>query len=254
MITRTAFVTGASSGFGAAIARRLAERGMKLILLARRSERLQKLASELGVPAHTIACDIRDNAAVKSALQNLPAKFRDIDILVNNAGLALGLESADKTDWADWLQMIDTNCTALAYLTRLVVVGMVERRRGHIINMGSVAGHYAYPGGNVYGASKAFVEQFSRGLRADLAGHKIRVTHIAPGLAGGSEFSQVRFHGDEQKAQAVYENTQPLMPADIAECVDWVIHLPEHVNINSIELMPTCQAAGPLAVHRNKTA
>lgn len=247
---KTAFITGASSGFGAAIAERLAKRGFHLVLLARRKDRLEQLASALAVPVHVIGCDVRDEQALRSAVSALPAEFATIDVLVNNAGLALGLEGAHEAAWEDWLQMIDTNCTAVALLTRLILPGMVKRRSGHVVMMGSVAGAYAYPGGNVYGASKAFVEQLSRNLRADVARHGVRVTHIAPGLAGGSEFSEVRFHGDREKAQQVYAGTEPLLPSDIAECVDWAIQQPAHVNINSIELMPTCQASGPLAVNR----
>lgn len=246
----TALVTGASSGFGLAIAERLAQRGLKLVLLARRKDRLEALAARLPVRSHVITCDVRDQQALASALTQLPADFTDIDVLVNNAGLALGLEPADRASWADWQQMIETNCTAVAYLTRLVLPGMVERRKGHVFLMGSVAGHYAYPGGNVYGASKAFVEQLARGLRADLVAQNIRVTHIAPGLAGGSEFSEVRFHGDSERAKSVYAGTHPLMPNDIAECVDWALAQPAHVNINSIEVMPVAQASGPLQVYR----
>jgi NADP-dependent 3-hydroxy acid dehydrogenase YdfG len=250
MTPKTAFITGASSGFGLAIAEKFAARGHRLVLLARREDRLKDLARSLKVPNHIIACDIRDGEALRTQFDSLPRDFSAIDILVNNAGLALGLEGAHKTNWAEWQQMIDTNCTALAYLTRLITPQMVERKSGHVILMGSVAGHYAYPGGNLYGASKAFVEQFARGLRADFAPLGIRVTLIAPGLAGGSEFSEVRFQGDKAKAAAVYAGTEPLLPVDIAECVDWATHLPPHVNINSIELMPTCQASGPLAVYR----
>lgn len=250
MNSPVALITGASSGFGRATAERFAAAKMKLVLLARREERLRELSENLSVPCHTIACDVRDGEALRAAIRAIPGDFARIDILVNNAGLALGLEAAHRTDWQDWQQMIETNCTALALLTRLVLPDMVERRSGHIVLMGSVAGHYAYPGGNVYGASKAFVEQFARGLRADLLGQGVRVTHIAPGLSGGSEFSEVRFHGDREKAAAVYIGTEPLLPQDIAETVYWAVSQPRHVNINSIELMPVCQASGPLQVHR----
>lgn len=246
----TTIITGASSGFGAAIAERLAGQGHRLVLVARRRERLEALAAKLNVPTHIVACDVRDHDAVRIAIHALPPDFAEVDVLVLNAGLALGLEPAHETQWADWQQMIETNCTAVAHLTRLILPGMVARRRGHVILMGSVAGTYAYPGGNAYGATKAFVEQFARGLRADVAPHGIRVTHIAPGLAGGSEFSQVRFHGDAERAEKVYANAEPLQPNDIAECVSWSLAQPAHVNINSIELMPTQQASGPLAVYR----
>ncbi len=225
-------------------------RGFKLVLLARRTERLQALAKKLRTECHVIACDVRDRERLSEAIGNLPQNFAAVDILINNAGLALGLEPAHETQWADWQQMIETNCTAVAYLTRLIAPGMVARGSGHIVMLGSVAGNYAYPGGNVYGATKAFVAQLSLNLRADLAPYGIRVTHIAPGLAGGSEFSEVRFHGDAAKAAAVYKGTEPLLPADVAECVDWAVRQPRHVNINTIELMPTCQAPGALNVHR----
>ena len=247
---KIALVTGASSGFGEAIAERLAARGMKLILLARRADRLQALAQRLNVPCHIIAVDVRDQAALRAAIATIPAEFAAIDVLVNNAGLALGLEPAHKADWNDWQQMIDTNCTALALLSRLILPGMVERGRGHVLMMGSIAGSYAYPGGNAYGASKAFVDQFARNLRADLLGTGVRVTNIEPGLVGGSEFSLVRFKGDAEKAAKVYAGADALTPADVAECVDWAIAQPAHVNISSIEVMPVCQAHGPLAVHR----
>ena len=250
MASKTVFITGASSGFGSAMAERFASRGSKLVLLARRGDRLQALAARLQVPCQLIECDVRESERLGEAIGALPKEFSQIDILINNAGLALGLEPAHKTEWSDWQQMIATNCTAVAHLTRLVAPQMVSRQSGHIVMIGSVAASHAYPGGNIYGATKAFVAQFSAGLRADLAPFGIRVTHIAPGLAGESEFSQVRFHGDEAKAAAVYTGTQPLTPADIAECVDWAVQQPPHVNINSIELMPTCQATGPLAVYR----
>ena len=211
---------------------------------------MQALAKKLRTECHVIACDVRDRERLSEAIGNLPQNFAAVDILINNAGLALGLEPAHETQWADWQQMIETNCTAVAYLTRLIAPGMVARGSGHIVMLGSVAGNYAYPGGNVYGATKAFVAQLSLNLRADLAPYGIRVTHIAPGLAGGSEFSEVRFHGDAAKAAAVYKGTEPLLPADVAECVDWAVRQPRHVNINTIELMPTCQAPGALNVHR----
>jgi 3-hydroxy acid dehydrogenase / malonic semialdehyde reductase len=197
-----------------------------------------------------IAVDVRDQAALRAAIAAIPSEFAAVDVLVNNAGLALGLEPAHKADWNDWQQMIDTNCTALALLTRLLLPGMVERGRGHVLMMGSIAGSYAYPGGNAYGASKAFVDQFARNVRADVLGTGVRVTNIEPGLVGGSEFSLVRFKGDAEKAAKVYAGADALTPTDVAECVDWAIAQPSHVNISSIEVMPVCQAHGPLAVHR----
>lgn len=245
-----ALITGASTGFGAAIATRLADEGYDLILLARRLEKLQALAEQLPASSHLIACDLREQEAVRAAIAAIPAEFADIDVLINNAGLALGLEPAHRADWQDWQQMIDTNCTALALMTRLILPGMVERQKGHLVMMGSIAGAYAYPGGNAYGATKAFVEQFARNLRADLLGTGIRVTNIEPGLVGGSEFSLVRFKGDVEKAATVYKGANALQPEDIAESVAWALKQPKYVNINSIEIMPVSQAHGPLAIHR----
>ncbi len=244
-----ALITGASSGFGAAIAQQLAPH-YRLILVARRAEKLQALAQSLSTDTQILTLDVRDHRAVEQALQQLPESWRTIDVLINNAGLALGLEPAHKADWQDWQQMIDTNCTALVWLSRLLLPGMVERGRGHVVNIGSIAGSYAYPGGNVYGASKAFVEQFSRNLRADLLGTGVRVTNIEPGMVGGSEFSLVRFKGDADKAAKVYAGAKALTPDDIANAVVWALSQPPHVNICAIELMPTCQAHGPLQIHR----
>lgn len=244
------FVTGASAGFGAAIARRFAKDGARLILAARRVERVQALANELNVPTHVIELDVRDNAAIEHAAANLPAEFRAIDLLVNNAGLALGLETAHRALLDDWERMVDTNIKGLMYMTRAVLPDMVERGRGHIINIGSTAGEWPYPGGNVYGGTKAFVRQFSLNLRADLIGTPIRVTDVEPGLAGGTEFSNVRFHGDDARAAKVYENADALTAEDVAETVHWIATRPAHVNINTISLMPTCQAHGAWAVHR----
>ena len=247
---RTVLITGATAGFGTAIARRYAALGARLILSGRRADRLAELKAELGVPCHTLVLDVRDRDAVFAAIQSLPADFADIDVLVNNAGLALGLEGAHQTDIRDWDTMIDTNIKGLCYLTRCILPGMVDRNRGHIINMGSIAGTYPYPGGNVYGATKAFVKQFSRNLLTDLNHTKVRVTNIEPGLSE-SEFSVVRFHGDKDKADAVYKGTEPLRPVDIAEIVHWVTSVPAHVNINTVEVMPVCQSCGPLAIHRD---
>jgi 3-hydroxy acid dehydrogenase / malonic semialdehyde reductase len=248
----TALITGASSGFGEAIARRWAQQGKRLILLARREERLNALVDELSKQAscHAIVCDIRDKDRLKHQLENLPEAFQSVDILVNNAGLALGLEPAAEASWLDWEQMIETNCMSLAWMTRFILPGMLARQRGHIINMGSIAGYYAYKGANVYGATKAFVEQFSQNLRADVLGSPIRVTHIAPGLAGGSEFSLVRFKGDQKKADQVYTGVQPLLPESVAEAVVWAVNQPAFVNICTIELMPTCQAVSGVMVNR----
>lgn len=252
MTANTVLITGASAGFGAAIARRFARDGATLILTARRGERLQALARELKVPTHLIELDVRENAAVTAALDKLPKEFAAVDLLVNNAGLALGLEPAQQAALADWEQMVDTNIKGLLYMTRALLPGMVARGRGHVINLGSIAGEWPYPGGNVYGATKAFVRQFSLNLRADLIGTPVRVTDIEPGMCGGTEFSQVRFKGDEAKAAKVYENVQPLTAEDIADTVHWVASRPPHVNVNTISLMPVAQAFSPLAVHRGK--
>lgn len=245
------FVTGASAGFGAAIARRFAADGARVVIAGRRGERLRKLASELGPRALPVELDVRDKTAIDAVLAALPAEFADVDVLVNNAGLALGLEPAHKALLSDWEQMVDTNIKGLMTMTRALLPGMVERKRGHVINIGSIAGEWPYPGGNVYGATKAFVRQFSLNLRADLLGTKVRVTDVEPGLCGGTEFSNVRFHGDDARAAKIYENTTPLTAEDIADTVHWIASRPAHVNINTISLMPVDQAFSPLTIHRN---
>jgi 3-hydroxy acid dehydrogenase/malonic semialdehyde reductase len=252
-MNNTVLITGATSGFGQSCARRFSANGWDLVLIGRRTDRLNDLKTELSDKSrvHTLTLDVRDRESVTSRLQNLPDPFRNVDVLINSAGLALGLLPAHQTDLNDWETMVDTNIKGLMYCTRGLLPGMVERNRGHIINLGSVAGKYPYPGGNVYGATKAFVAQFSRNLRADLLGTRIRVTNIEPGLAE-TEFSIVRFKGDASKAGSVYKDTEPLTGTDIADIAYFVATLPEHVNINSLEVMPTCQAWGPLAVHREK--
>ncbi|SFF52674.1 3-hydroxy acid dehydrogenase / malonic semialdehyde reductase [Fontimonas thermophila] len=244
------FVTGASAGFGAAIARRFIATGARVIIAGRRGERLRRLAAELGPLALPVSLDVRDKTAIDTVLAGLPAAFADIDVLVNNAGLALGLDPAHKARLEDWEQMVDTNIKGLMYMTRALLPGMVARQRGHIVNIGSIAGEWPYPGGNVYGATKAFVRQFSLNLRADLLGTRVRVTDIEPGLSGGTEFSVVRFHGDAAQAAKVYENTTPLSAEDIADIVHWVVTRPPHVNVNTLSVMPVDQAFAPLAVHR----
>jgi 3-hydroxy acid dehydrogenase/malonic semialdehyde reductase len=246
----TVMVTGASVGFGAAIARRFAATGARVIVCARRSDRVTALAHELGDRVHAIELDVRDRAAVDRTIAALPAEFAAIDVLVNNAGLAKGLEPAQRASLDDWDQMVDTNCKGLMYATRAVLPGMVARGRGHIINIGSVAGSYPYPGGNVYGASKAFVHQFSLNLRSDLHGTGVRVTCVEPGLASGTEFSTVRFDGDQDRARAVYTGVDALGPDDVAETVHWVASLPPHVNVNVIELMTVAQSFGAFQIHR----
>ncbi|MDI3490776.1 NADP-dependent 3-hydroxy acid dehydrogenase [Thauera propionica] len=244
------FVTGASAGFGAAIARSFVKGGHRVVATARRKDRLDALAAELGDALLPLELDVRDADAVAAAPASLPADFAAIDVLVNNAGLALGLEPAHKASLDDWHTMIDTNCTGLVQVTRAFLPGMVERNRGHVFNLGSIAGRWPYAGGNVYGATKAFVRQFSLNLRADLLGTAIRVTDIEPGLCGGTEFSNVRFHGDDDKAAQVYANVQPLTAEDIADSIYWIATRPAHVNINTIELMPVAQSFAGLAVHR----
>ena len=246
------FVTGATSGFGAAIARRFAAEGHRVIAAGRRHDRLNALVEELGRHRiHPLVLDVRDRRAVEASVADIPDDFKDIDLLVNNAGLALGLEPAQAADLDAWEAMVDTNVKGVMYVTRTVLPGMVMRNRGHIVNLGSAAASYPYPGGNVYGATKAFVRQFSLNLRADLLGTRVRVTDVEPGLVGGTEFSAVRFRGDAQKATRLYEGADALTPDDVAETVYWVATLPARVNVNTIEIMPVSQAFAPLAVHRN---
>jgi 3-hydroxy acid dehydrogenase/malonic semialdehyde reductase len=244
-------VTGATAGFGVAITRRFVAEGHRVIAAGRRIDRLEALRAELGDAVFPLQLDVTDRVATEAVTTRLPAAFAAVDILVNNAGLALGLEPAHKADLDDWETMIDTNVKGLARMTRSLLPGMVERGRGHIVNLGSVAAHFPYPGGNVYGATKAFVDQFSLNLRADLLGTPVRVTNVEPGLCGGTEFSNVRFKGDDDKASKIYDGTQPLTAEDIADTVFWVATRPAHVNINSVQMMPVCQAFGPLAVKRN---
>lgn len=243
-------VTGASSGFGAAICETLIKAGYRVIGAARRLDKLQALQTELGSNFLPLQMDVSDTASVDQALAALPAEFAEIDCLINNAGLALGLEPAPAADFSDWLTMIQTNIIGLTYLTRQVLPDMVTRKQGYVMNIGSIAGSYPYPGGNVYGASKAFVRQFSLNLRADLAGSGVRVSNIEPGLCGGTEFSNVRFKGDDERAAKLYENVEYIRPQDIADTVLWLYQRPAHVNVNSIEIMPVAQSFGPLPISR----
>jgi 3-hydroxy acid dehydrogenase / malonic semialdehyde reductase len=247
---RTVFVTGASSGFGAAVARRFAASGARVVASARRAERLAELAAELGSLLLPVTLDVRDRAAVSEVVAGLPAEFAEIDVLVNNAGLALGQEPAQAADLDDWDQMIDTNCKGLVYCTRAILPGMVARKRGHVISLGSVAGTYPYPGGNVYGGTKAFVHQFSIALRSDVHGTGVRVTCVEPGMAD-TEFSTVRFHGDKERAGSVYAGMQPMTADDIAESIYWAATMPAHVNVNVIELMATAQSWAAYQVARS---
>jgi 3-hydroxy acid dehydrogenase/malonic semialdehyde reductase len=236
-------VTGATSGFGAAIARRFVRDGHRVVATGRRVERLQALQAELGAErCHIQALDVRDRAATEGFVAALPAGWEAVDVLVNNAGLALGLEPAPAASLDDWEAMIDTNCKGLAFMTRALLPGMVARAKGHIINIGSTAAEFPYPGGNCYGATKAFVYQFSLNLRADLAGTPLRVTDIEPGMCSGTEFSNVRFKGDDAKAAGVYAGAQALTADDVADAVSYVATRPPHVNINSMQLMVRARA------------
>jgi 3-hydroxy acid dehydrogenase/malonic semialdehyde reductase len=249
-MTKTALVTGASAGFGAAIARRLVADGWRVVACARRKDRLDALREELGEGLLAHPLDVADAAAVAALPDALPQGWREIELLVNNAGLAKGMEPAWSASLEGWEEMVAVNAQGLMRVTRALLPAMVERDRGLIVNLGSTAGNYAYPGGNVYGATKAFVEQFTLGLKADLIGTGVRVSCIEPGMVGGTEFSAVRFGGDQAKADKVYEGATPLTAEDIAATVAWIAALPAHMNVNLIELMPTCQAPAAPAVKR----
>lgn len=245
-------ITGASSGIGAACARAFAPLGVKLLLAARRLSRLQTLATQLeaefGVHTHTFQLDVRDRTQVASQLQALPPEWSDINVLVNNAGLSRGLNKLYEGSIQDWEEMIDTNIKGLLYMTRAIVPGMVQRQQGHVINIGSIAGHQTYPNGNVYCGSKAAVRAISEGLKQDLLGTPVRVSAVDPGLVE-TEFSDVRFHGDTERAKAVYADTVPLTPEDIADVVVFCATRPPHVNISELLVLPTAQSGATL-VHR----
>src|SRR5262245_40594181 len=244
-------VTGASSGFGAEIARRFARAGHRIVAAGRRVDRLEALRAELGDDkVLVLPLDVRAGDAIARAVAGLPPDLAPVDLLVNNAGLALGLEPAHEASLDDWNQMVDTNIKGLMTVTRAVLPGMVARNRGHVVNIGSTAASWPYAGANVYGATKAFVHQFSLKLRADLAATRVRVTAVHPGMVDGTEFSNVRVHGDDASAAQVYEGADPLTPADVAETVFWVATLPDRVNINYIELMPVSQSFAGLSVSR----
>ena len=249
-MVKTVLVTGATAGFGQAVARRFVRDGHRVIATGRRADRLEALRAELGASLLPFQLDVTEAAAVALLPSSLPAAWREVDVLVNNAGLALGVAPAQSAVLQDWETMIATNVTGLMRMTHALLPGMVERDHGHIVNVSSTAARYPYPGGNIYGASKAFVTHLSANLKADLVGTGVRITDLEPGLVGGSEFSAVRFGGDAEKAKAVYAGTTPLSPEDIAEAVAWVVGLPPHVNINRLEMMPTCQGPGPLAIKR----
>ncbi len=248
-MSKTALITGATSGFGVAAARRFAAAGWNVIATGRRAERLQPLVKEFGADKiHAAAFDIRDAAAMEAALAALPPAFRDIDLLVNNAGLAQGTAAAQHASLEDWRTMIDTNITALVTLTHHLLPKLVERR-GAIINISSTAALYPYPGGNAYGGTKAFVSQFSLGLRSDLHGTGVRVTAIEPGMAE-TEFTLVRTHGNQAASDQLYGGASPMTAEDIAEQIFWVATLPAHLNVNRIELMPVSQSFAGFQVFR----
>lgn len=246
---RTALITGATSGFGAAAARRFVAGGWRVIVTGRRGDRLQALVAELGpANAHALHFDMRDTAAMDAALGSLPEDFRDIDLLVNNAGLALGTAPAQQASLDDWRTMIATNIESLVSLTHRLLPHLIARR-GAIINISSIAGTYPYPGGNVYGASKAFVTQFSLGLRSDLHGTGVRVTSIEPGMAE-TEFTLVRTHGDQSASDKLYSGASPMTAEDIAESIYYVATLPPHLNINRLEIMPVTQSFAGFQIAR----
>ena len=248
-MTQTILITGATSGFGRAAARRFVDAGWRVIATGRRAERLDALADALGRDrVHTAAFDIRDEAALRAALDALPEEFRAIDVLVNNAGLALGTAPAQRANLAQWRQMIDTNVTALVTLTHALLPGLIERR-GAILNVGSIAGTYPYTGGNVYGGTKAFVSQFSLGLRSDLHGTGVRVTSIEPGMAE-TEFTLVRTGGDDAASDTLYKGAEPITADDIAETIFWIANLPPHLNVNRIEVMPVRQSFAGFQIAR----
>lgn len=246
-----ALVTGASSGYGAAVTRALVQDGWKVVAAARRMDKLEAIAGELGSSVFPLSLDVVDEAAVANVQARLPDAFSEIDLLINNAGLALGREPAHATHASDWSQMIAVNVAALAHMTQTLLPGMVARHRGHVVNIGSIAAQFSYPGANVYGATKAFVRQFTMNLKADLVGTPVRVSLIEPGMTEGTEFSDVRFKGDSARVQAMYEGVRALDPIDVADAVRWVVSRPAHVDITSLQLMPVCQAPGAMAIHRS---
>jgi len=254
---KTALITGSTSGIGLAIARNFASKGANIVLNgfgdAKEIELLRSnMIKEYGVKCNYSDANMLEPEQIRKMVSDAIAEFGAVDILVNNAGLALGLEPAHKADLSDWDRMIDTNIKGLVHMTRALLPGMVERKLGHVINLGSVAANYPYPGGNTYGATKAFVQQFSLNLRADLVGTPIRVTCIEPGMCSGTEFSNVRFKGDDAKAGNVYEGVHALSADEIAETIYWSATLPSHMNINVLEVMPVQQSFSAFQIHRSK--
>lgn len=245
-------ITGATSGIGKATALKFVSEGAKVIATGRRSDKLEELYNSAGGNLLPLELDVRDHQQIVQVLANLPNEFKSIDVLINNAGLSLGLDLAHNASLNDWEVMVDTNVKGLMYVTHALLPGMVERNCGHIVNIGSIAGEFPYPGGNVYGATKAFVMQLSHNLKADLFGTPIRVTNIEPGMVGETEFSEIRFGGNKAKAQEVYQGAQPLTPEDVADTVYWAATRPAHVNINNITLMPVGQAFNSFRIQREK--
>lgn len=249
---KTAFITGSTSGFGRAAAKRFVAAGWQVVGTGRRIDRLDALHSELGDAFHPLVFDIRDEAAMRAAIDTLPERFHGIDLLVNNAGLAQGTKTAQQASLEDWRTMIDTNITALVTLTHALLPGLIERK-GAIVNVSSTAANYPYTGGNVYGGSKAFVSQFSLNLRADLHGTGVRVTALEPGMAE-TEFTLVRTHGDQAASDALYAGVEPMSADDIADTILWIATLPPHLNINRLEMMPTRQSFAGFQLHRGPQA
>ncbi|HCI76844.1 MULTISPECIES: SDR family NAD(P)-dependent oxidoreductase [unclassified Psychrobacter] len=241
-------ITGASAGFGKALAERLVANGHRVIGCARRLDKLNALADTLGETFLPVVMDVSDTATIPQIIADLPDKFKQIDVLVNNAGLALGTEPAYKANLDDWMRMTDTNIKGLMALTHSVLPAMVARDSGYIINVGSIAGSWPYFGGNVYGATKAFVKQFSLNLRADLIGTQVRVTNLEPGNVAGTEFSNVRYHGDDDKAAKVYDGFKTMTGDDIGDILLWLIESPAHINVNRLEVMPVAQTYNGLTI------
>ena len=241
-------ITGASAGFGKALAERLVANGHHVIGCARRIDKLNALADALGDKFLPVVMDVSDTASIPQIIADLPDNFSQIDVLVNNAGLALGTEPAHKADLDDWMRMTDTNIKGLMALTHAVLPAMVERDNGYIINVGSIAGSWPYFGGNVYGGTKAFVKQFSLNLRADLVGTQVRVTNLEPGVVAGTEFSNVRYHGDDDKAAKVYDGFKAMTGEDIGDILLWLIESPAHINVNRLEVMPVAQTYNGLTI------
>lgn len=244
-------ITGASAGFGKALAEKLVAKGHRVIGCARRLEKLNAMANELGELFLPVVMDVSDTKSIPAIIADLPTDFAQVDVLVNNAGLALGTEPAQRVDLEDWMQMVDTNVKGLMALTHAVLPAMVERDSGYVINVGSIAGSWPYYGGNVYGATKAFVKQFSLNLRADLIGTQVRVTNLEPGNVAGTEFSNVRYHGDDDKAAKVYDGFKTMTGEDIGDILLWLIESPAHINVNSLEVMPVAQTFNGLTIAKN---